>query len=74
MSVAPRTTIYSARSILTMNPAQPRATHVAVREGRILGVGSLDDLTGWGPADLDERYAGQVLMPGLVEGLSLIHI
>jgi len=68
MSVAPRTTIYSARSILTMNPAQPRATHVAVREGRILGVGSLDDLTGWGPADLDERYAGQVLMPGLVEG------
>ena len=42
MSVAPRTTIYSARSILTMNPAQPRATHVAVREGRILGVGSLD--------------------------------
>lgn len=65
---AARTTIYSARSILTMNPAQPHATHVAVRDGRILGVGALDDLTGWGQADLDERYADQVLMPGLVEG------
>ena len=30
-----KTTIYAARSILTMNPAQPRATHVAVRDGRI---------------------------------------
>ncbi|ADP16206.1 amidohydrolase family protein 13 [Achromobacter xylosoxidans A8] len=63
-----RTTIYAARSILTMNPMQPRATHVAVREGRILGVGSREDLAGWGPADLDERYADKVLMPGLVEG------
>lgn len=63
-----RTTIYAARSILTMNPMQPRATHVAVREGRILGVGSREELAGWGPADLDERYADKVLMPGLVEG------
>ena len=63
-----KTTIYAARSILTMNPAQPRATHVAVRDGRILGVGSREDLAGWGPADVDDRYAGKVLMPGLVEG------
>jgi predicted amidohydrolase YtcJ len=65
---AERTTIYAARSILTMNPMQPRATHVAVRAGRILGVGSREDLAGWGPAELDERYADKVLMPGLVEG------
>jgi len=62
------TVIYAARKILTMNPAQPEATHVAVRDGRILGVGHLDELRTWGPADLDERYADQVLMPGLVEG------
>lgn len=62
------TTIFSARAILTMNPAQPRATHVAVRDGRILGVGSREDLAGWGPAELDERYADHILMPGLVEG------
>src|SRR5690606_4019913 len=47
---------------------RPEATHVAVRDGRILGVGSLDALRGWGPVTLDERFADKVLMPGLDEG------
>ncbi len=64
------TTIYAAKRILTMNPSRPEATHVAVRDGRILGVGSLEELTGWGEYTLDERFAGKVLMPGLVEGHS----
>ncbi|WP_326543977.1 amidohydrolase [Pseudorhodoferax sp.] len=62
------TTVFEARKILTMNPARPMATHVAVRDGRILGAGSLDELAGWGPHELDRRFAGKVLMPGLVEG------
>ena len=53
-----------------MNPAQPRATHVAVRDGRILSVGSLDRMAQHGPFELDRRFADQVLMPGLVEGHS----
>lgn len=65
-----KTTIFSARRILTMNPANPEATHVAVREGRILGAGTLDELAGWGDYDLDDRFAEKVLMPGLVEGHS----
>jgi predicted amidohydrolase YtcJ len=64
------TTIYRARRILTMNPARPEATHVAVREGRILGAGHLDELSGWGRFDLDERFADKVLVPGFVEGHS----
>jgi len=64
------TTVFQARKILTMNPARPTATHVAVRDGRILGVGTADDLAGWGPSRLDTRFAAQVLMPGLVEGHS----
>ncbi len=64
------TTIYAARKIITMNRSLPLATHVAVRSGRILGVGTLDDLRGWGAAELDERFASKVLMPGLVEGHS----
>ena len=64
------TTIYRARRILTMNPSRPEATHVAVRDGRILGVGTLDELKGWGDYTLDERFADKVLMPGLVEGHS----
>ncbi len=63
-------TVYSARRILTMNPANPEASHVAVREGRILGAGSLEELQGWGDYDLDETFADKVLMPGFVEGHS----
>ncbi|MCP5368232.1 MAG: amidohydrolase [Hyphomicrobiales bacterium] len=64
------TTVFRAKRILTMNPSNPEATHVAVRDGRILGAGSLDDLAVWGPHTLDERFADKVLMPGLVEGHS----
>ena len=63
-------TIYRARQIITMNPANPFASHVAVRDGRILGAGSFDEVSGWGPAALDQRYAEQVLLPGFVEGHS----
>src|SRR6188768_490557 len=62
------TTIYSARKIITMNAMQPEATHVAVRDGRILGVGALAELAAWGPHTLDDRFADKVLMPGLIEG------
>ncbi len=61
------TTIYSARKIITMNASRPNATHVAVRDGRILGVGSIEELKAWGPHELDDRFADKVLMPGLVE-------
>ncbi len=63
-------TIYPAARIVTMNPARPYATHVAVREGRILGAGTLEELAGWGDYRLDGRFADKVLMPGLVEGHS----
>lgn len=65
-----RTTVFAARKIITMNPAQPVATHVAVRDGRILAVGSLDRMHAWGDFDLDTRFGDKVLMPGLVEGHS----
>ncbi|MDU8925857.1 amidohydrolase [Alisedimentitalea sp. MJ-SS2] len=62
------TVIYSARKILTMNPNQPVVSHVAVRDGRILGAGALSDLEPWGDYTLDDRFADKVLMPGFVEG------
>ena len=64
------TVVYSARRILTMNPNRPFATHVAVRDGRILGAGTLDELKGWGKLELDERFADKVILPGFVEGHS----
>jgi len=68
--VTSATTIYRARRILTMNPARPEATHVAVKAGRILGAGTLEELAGWGPHVEDEVFADKVLMPGFVEGHS----
>lgn len=62
------TTIYAAKKIHTMSHARPVATHVAVREGRILGAGTLEELKRWGPYTLDETFADKVLMPGFVEG------
>jgi len=61
-------TVFQARKILTMNPMQPEATHVAVREGKVLAVGDLARMKSYGPHTLDTRFADQVLMPGLVEG------
>ena len=60
--------VYRARKIITMNPARPEVSHVMVRDGRIVGAGSRDELEGWGDCQLDERFADKVLMPGLVEG------
>ncbi len=61
-------TIYEAKKIITMNPARPVVSHVAVRDGHILGAGSLAELEGWGDYQLDTQFADKVLMPGLVEG------
>src|SRR5574337_2163138 len=62
------TTVYPARRILTMNPGQPEATHIAVRDGRVLAVGDLDRMQAWGRFEVDDRFADKVLLPGFVEG------
>ncbi len=61
-------TIFCARKIITMNNYRPQATHIAVRDGRVLAVGGLDETTCWGDYVIDQRFADKVLMPGLVEG------
>jgi predicted amidohydrolase YtcJ len=64
----PPFTIYRTRRTLTLDPNRPSVTHVAVRDGRILGAGALEDLTPWGEHVIDDRFADKVLMPGFVEG------
>jgi predicted amidohydrolase YtcJ len=67
----PATTLYTAKRIRTMDPARPVATAVAVRDGRIVGVGDVetlaDDLGPDANLRVDDRFANQVLLPGLVE-------
>lgn len=61
-------TVFSAKKIITMDPNKPEATHVAIRDGRILAVGGADCADDWGSATFDDRLADTVLMPGFVEG------
>jgi len=60
-------TIYPAARILTMDERRPIASHVAVRDGRIVGVGEREALDRLGNAVIDARFAQKVVMPGFVE-------
>lgn len=61
------TTVLVARAIVTLNRSLPRCTHVAIRDGRILGFGGAEIVAEFG-ARLDDRFADKVLVPGFVEG------
>lgn len=65
----PRTTIFTAREIITLNPAKPKAQAVAVVGDRILAVGTLEELraaAGSQPSVVDDRFAGHVMVPGFI--------
>ncbi|MFM7141029.1 MAG: hypothetical protein ACKO2K_03825, partial [Alphaproteobacteria bacterium] len=54
-------TVFTAKKIVTMDPANPTATAIAFSNGRILSVGSLDDLKPWldrYPHEIDRRFEG----------------
>ncbi|MBT5157581.1 MAG: amidohydrolase [Rhodobiaceae bacterium] len=65
-------TIYQAKSIRTMDPHQPHATHLAVKDGHILAVGTGADVadwqSAWGPLELNTDFAERTLLPGFIEG------
>src|SRR5690606_36246771 len=65
----PPATIFRAKEIITLDPARPMATAVAVIDDRIVAVGSLDELkakAGSQPFAIDETFAGKVIVPGFV--------
>ena len=62
--------IYTAKKIITMEPSLPAATAVAVADGRIVAVGSLDSLSSWieqKKSRIDRRFEGKVIMPGFID-------
>ncbi len=64
-----QTTVYPAKTVITMDDALPRAEAVAVRDRRIIAVGSMADVVARvGPAHvLDDRFEGRVIMPGFID-------
>ena len=55
--------VFVAHRIVTMNASLPTATHVAVRDGRVLGVGGTELLDAFGPVTLDDRFAENLTRP-----------
>ena len=64
------TIVYPARLVRTMDPAAPTAEAVAIRGDRFRAVGTVEELLQYPNAQLDERYADAVLLPGFVEAHS----
>jgi predicted amidohydrolase YtcJ len=62
------TRVFQASRIVTMHRSQPVATHVAVRSGRILGVGGPELADAFGTATVDDRFRDNIIVPGFVEG------
>ena len=59
-------TIYTAKTIVTQDPGTPTAEAVAVMDGKILGVGTLDQVKGWvtdEEVEIDRQFEDAVIVP-----------
>jgi len=69
-SSSQKITIYTAKTIVTLDPGTPSAEAVAVMNGKILGVGTLDEVRGWitnEEFEVDRRFQDAVIIPGFIE-------
>ncbi len=66
---SPGIRVYTA-NVITMAPSQPRAEAVALQDGRIIAVGSLEaiqsELAGGG-AVVDRQFSHKTLLPGFID-------
>jgi hypothetical protein len=69
-SSAQKITIYTAKAIVTLDPGTPSAEAVAVMNGKILGVGTLEEVRGWitnEEVEIDRRFENAAILPGFIE-------
>ena len=67
---ADQLTVYPARRIITMDPSLPTATAVAVRDDRIVAVGTMETLQPWLEVwdyEIDDTFLDKVLLPGFID-------
>lgn len=63
-------TVYTARRVRTMEESLPAAEAVAVRDGRIVEVGTLETMQPWldgHRCEIDDTFADHVIMPGFID-------
>lgn len=69
MAQTPTATIFTAKEIVTLDPARPSAQAVAVVNGRILWAGSLDEVKAVldkQPYTINRSFEDKVVVPGFV--------
>ncbi len=70
MAVLADTVVYTAKTIRTMEPALPLASAVAVEDGRVVAVGTLDSLAPLiedRDARIDRRFDSDIILPGFID-------
>lgn len=63
-------TVFTALRVRTMEPSMPTADAVAVRDGRIVEVGTLETLRPWlenHEYEIDDTFSNHVIMPGFID-------
>ncbi|PCE62542.1 amidohydrolase [Sediminicola luteus] len=63
-------TVYTAKRIITMENALPDATAVAVADGKIVAVGTLETLKAWTDnikVTYDKTFENKIIMPGFID-------
>src|SRR5690606_11056460 len=61
--------VLSGGTVLTVDAEHPRGEALAIRDGRIVAVGTNDEIEPWvGPATRVVDLAGRTAMPGFIEG------
>ena len=62
--------VYTARKIHTMEPSQPVGQAIAVRDGAILEIGTLESLKPWlerYPHKIDTTFEEKIILPGFID-------
>ncbi len=69
MKSSPTVTVYHAKEIITMDPSRPKADAVAVLNGKIMAVGTREELEriiGQQPARFDDTFKDKIIIPGFI--------
>ena len=64
----PNVTIYPANSVVTMTGKNNTAKAIAVKDGKIVGVGNLESLTAeFSGSQINDTFKDKTIMPGLID-------
>jgi predicted amidohydrolase YtcJ len=63
-------TVFTAAKIHTMDPGRPHADAVAVSNGKIVSVGTLNSMDPWlrrVPHEIDSSFSDRIILPGFID-------